>query len=82
MLERIVHGGQFNFLSFSLWVLPTIRSWKLRWTVTDRSVLPLNFDVKKRPRRQDWNGEFLEAGMFYFARRRLIQNDKLFQNNR
>jgi N-acylneuraminate/3-deoxy-D-glycero-D-galacto-nononate cytidylyltransferase len=44
-------------------------------------VKPINFDVHHRPRRQDWNGELIETGMFYFAKRKLIlagvfQNDK------
>lgn len=63
-------------------VFSTVRSWKLRWTQANRQVMPINFDAKNRPRRQDWNGELLEAGMFYFARRHLIEKDKLFQNNR
>lgn len=38
---------------------------------------PANFDVSKRPRRQDWNGEYIENGMFYFADKKLIVNNKL-----
>lgn len=39
----------------------------------------MNFDAKKRPRRQDWNGELIENGMFYFLSRRLVEKE-LFQN--
>jgi N-acylneuraminate cytidylyltransferase len=35
-------------------------------------VEPLNFNPKRRPRRQDWKGELLENGMFYFATKNLI----------
>lgn len=44
-------------------------------------MIPLNFDPKNRPRRQDWNGELIENGMFYFAKRKLIQKG-YFQNKR
>ena len=35
------------------------RSFKLRWSHDEENnkVLPINFDYKKRPRRQDWKGE-------------------------
>lgn len=45
------------------------------------NLIPLNFNPKSRPRRQDWNGELVETGMFYFAKRKLIE-DGLLQNNR
>lgn len=40
----------------------------------------INFDPKHRPRRQDWPGEYIETGMFYFMRRHLIERDGLLQN--
>lgn len=42
----------------------------------------MNFDPKNRPRRQDWSGELIESGMFYFARRHLIEDQGLLQNDR
>lgn len=36
----------------------------------------------KRPRRQDWSGELIETGMFYFTRRSLIEIDGILQNER
>lgn len=42
----------------------------------------INFDPKKRPRRQDWQGELIETGMFYFARRELVELENAFQNDR
>lgn len=44
--------------------------------------MAVNFDANKRPRRQDWQGELIETGMFYFARRQLIEQENLFQNDR
>ena len=38
----------------------------------DEKTRPLNFDPAKRPRRQDWLGDLVENGMFYFARRHLV----------
>jgi N-acylneuraminate/3-deoxy-D-glycero-D-galacto-nononate cytidylyltransferase len=57
------------------------RSHKLRWTDLDGKVAPLNFDPKHRPRRQDWNGELIESGMFYIAKRQLLESG-VFQNER
>ena len=39
------------------------------------SLLPqaMNFDPGQRPRRQDWKGDLVENGMFYFARRGLVE---------
>nr|BBB02484.1 CMP-sialic acid synthetase [Tribolium castaneum] len=63
-------------------VFSVTRSHKLRWIQRqDGSVLPLNFAIHNRPRRQDWSGELLENGMFYFAERKLI-NRGLLQSHR
>lgn len=48
----------------------------------DAQLMAANFDANKRPRRQDWQGELIETGMFYFARRELIEQENLFQNDR
>ncbi|XP_076326176.1 CMP-sialic acid synthase isoform X6 [Tachypleus tridentatus] len=37
----------------------------------------LNFDPAKRPRRQDWPGELVESGHFYFVRRYLVMSGML-----
>ncbi|XP_055309383.1 N-acylneuraminate cytidylyltransferase isoform X2 [Sitodiplosis mosellana] len=59
------------------------RSWKLRWQQVANSnrLKAINFDPKKRPRRQDWAGELIETGMFYFMRRNLVENQGLLQND-
>lgn len=69
----------FNFKTiFSL----SYRSHKLRWKrIDDDTILPLNFNVLHRPRRQDWDGELIETGMFYFSNRELISQN-IFQNYR
>lgn len=56
----------------------------MRWQQEPRSnrLQALNFNPKKRPRRQDWSGELIETGMFYFARRRLIEIEGIIQNER
>lgn len=57
------------------------RSHEFRWTKRDGQVIPLNLNPLKRPRRQDWRGELVETGMFYFATRQLILSGS-FQSNR
>lgn len=60
------------------------RNWKLRWQQVANSIrlTAINFDPKMRPRRQDWPGELVETGMFYFIRRELIAYQGLLQNDR
>lgn len=43
--------------------------------------MPLNFDPQRRPRRQDWNGELIETGMIYVAKKSILQRG-VFQNER
>uniref|UniRef100_A0A182W3I7 N-acylneuraminate cytidylyltransferase n=1 Tax=Anopheles minimus TaxID=112268 RepID=A0A182W3I7_9DIPT len=59
-----------------------VRSYKLRWWEDAKSGLlrAINFDPMARPRRQDWQGELVETGMFYFSDRRLIMEMGSFQN--
>lgn len=63
-------------------VFAASRSHKLRWKWDEikNQYLALNFDLAHRPRRQDWDGEFIETGMYYFAKRQLLM-DGAFQNN-
>ncbi|XP_050540894.1 N-acylneuraminate cytidylyltransferase isoform X2 [Daktulosphaira vitifoliae] len=59
-------------------VFSVSRSHKLRWTLDSNGHLhAINFDVTKRPRRQDWGGEYVENGMFYFVHRNLIVQNRL-----
>ncbi|XP_059613060.1 N-acylneuraminate cytidylyltransferase [Phlebotomus argentipes] len=61
-------------------VFTVTKSHKLRWKFSNSQLLPINFDPTKRPRRQDWDGELLETGMFYFATRNLLDRG-VFQTN-
>ncbi|XP_055386224.1 N-acylneuraminate cytidylyltransferase [Condylostylus longicornis] len=64
-------------------VFSVTQSFKLRWQLYDNErelVHPINFKLDKRPRRQDWSGEFYENGMFYFANRYLILENNSFQS--
>uniref|UniRef100_A0A1B6CT69 N-acylneuraminate cytidylyltransferase n=2 Tax=Clastoptera arizonana TaxID=38151 RepID=A0A1B6CT69_9HEMI len=63
-------------------VFSVTRQKKLRWKLNqDKTLSAVNFNPMKRPRRQDWEGELVETGMFYFATRQLIEQNK-FQGER
>ncbi|KAG4072095.1 hypothetical protein HA402_015594 [Bradysia odoriphaga] len=62
-------------------VFTVTRSFKLRWNYDAGKLVPLNFDLLRRPRRQDWKGELVETGMIYVAKKSLLQNGA-FQNER
>ncbi|KAM7357117.1 CMP-sialic acid synthase isoform 1-T2 [Cochliomyia hominivorax] len=63
-------------------VFAATRSHKLRWKrIENNLILPLNFNLYQRPRRQDWDGEFVETGMFYFSNKQLVKQNCL-QNYR
>ncbi|CAB3369811.1 Hypothetical predicted protein [Cloeon dipterum] len=55
-------------------VFSVTREFKLRWKENrpEKTFVAVNFDPARRPRRQDWDGELVENGMFYFTRRHLI----------
>jgi len=69
-------------------VFSVCRQKKLRWSESDsqshkRKTRPLNFDPGKRPRRQDpGGGDLVENGMFYFAKRDLIETRGLLQGGK
>lgn len=46
-------------------LLSAVREHRFRWNAESQ---PLNYDPAKRPRRQDWAGEWVESGAFYFTR--------------
>ncbi|XP_060657361.1 N-acylneuraminate cytidylyltransferase A [Drosophila nasuta] len=53
----------------------------LRWKMVDDKILPVGFNAEARPRRQDWSGDLVEAGMFYFSKRKLAMKG-IFQNEK
>nr|CAD7459955.1 unnamed protein product [Timema tahoe] len=67
----MMSGGDYDS------VFSVTREFKLRWKELAGGVEPLNFDPSHRPRRQDWPGELVENGMFYFTTCRLAQQGLL-----
>ncbi|XP_054284571.1 N-acylneuraminate cytidylyltransferase A-like [Macrosteles quadrilineatus] len=59
-------------------VFSAARQKNLRWEPAENgTVKELNFNTGERPRRQEWNGELVENGMFYFATTELVNQNKL-----
>ncbi|XP_033121541.1 N-acylneuraminate cytidylyltransferase-like [Anneissia japonica] len=75
--HMIRHGGYDS-------VFAVTRQHKFRWEEVKSeggSSTPLNLDAARRPRRQDWSGELVESGAFYFTRKSLLLQG-LFQGGR
>ncbi|KAG1704418.1 N-acylneuraminate cytidylyltransferase [Nymphon striatum] len=64
-------------------VFTVTRKKQFRWkeVTQGESTVALNFNPKNRPRRQDWDGELIENGLFYFAKRYILMLN-LFQGGR
>ncbi|CAG4979460.1 unnamed protein product [Colias eurytheme] len=62
-------------------IFSVTRSYKLRWNLCDQKVYPVNFHPTRRPRRQDWNGEYIETGAFYISRKSIVLQGFLQNNN-
>lgn len=60
-------------------VFSVIRTHAFRWkeVSAEESTKPLNLDIENRPRRQDWPGELIESGSFYFSTRELVMTGLL-----
>ncbi|XP_053658386.1 N-acylneuraminate cytidylyltransferase A [Anopheles marshallii] len=71
-----------NSMEMPSCVFSVVRSYKLRWLedVDSGRLQAINFNPMARPRRQDWLGELVETGMFYFSDRQLIMEMGSFQN--
>jgi len=50
-------------------LLSAVRRYQFLW---DLSGVPINYDPQNRPRRQDWDGYFIENGAFYISSRENI----------
>lgn len=50
-------------------LLSVVRNYQFLWDVNGT---PLNYDPQKRPRRQDWDGYYIENGAFYISSRKNI----------
>lgn len=54
-------------------VLSVVRQKRFHWQYNDRGfVYPTNYDVFKRPRRQEFEGYLVENGAFYISSKRLL----------
>ena len=50
-------------------MLSVVRKKQFLWNIDGT---PMNYDPQKRPRRQDWQGYFVENGAFYFSSKNAI----------
>lgn len=67
-------------------VFSVVRRHHFRWQEvkvdSGETTRPLNLDPYNRPRRQDWDGELVENGSFYFTHRKLIEKEGLLQGGK
>ena len=67
-------------------VFSVCRSKRFRWSEKSEksgsTTAALNFDPSARPRRQEWSGDLVENGMFYFAKRDLLLSSGRLQGGR
>jgi N-acylneuraminate cytidylyltransferase len=50
-------------------LLSVVRQKRFIWQKSDSCVVPENYDIMKRPRRQEWEGFLVENGAFYITSR-------------
>uniref|UniRef100_A0A182N9X1 N-acylneuraminate cytidylyltransferase n=1 Tax=Anopheles dirus TaxID=7168 RepID=A0A182N9X1_9DIPT len=83
-VSRILLNVEFQIDYKPPCAFSVVRSYKLRWRMNPSSLRleAINFDPTARPRRQDWPGELVETGMFYFTNRQLIMEMNSFQSDR
>ncbi|XP_032440182.1 N-acylneuraminate cytidylyltransferase-like [Xiphophorus hellerii] len=76
-LKKITEDGHDSIFS-------VVRKRHFRWKEVKKGSFtePENLNPAKRPRRQDWNGELIENGSFYFATRDLIMKEGRLQGGR
>jgi len=65
-LEKLDKEGVNSLIS-------AVRRYQFFW---DLSGKPINYDPQNRPRRQDWDGYFIENGAFYISHRKDILDSK------
>lgn len=63
--------AKYKFLTENLdSLLTAVQSKRFFWTKTG---IPINYDPAKRPRRQDFEGCFMENGAFYLTRAKILE---------
>lgn len=70
-------GARDRFLAEEADSLVTVvRQRRFRWSASAAGAEAVNYDPAARPRRQDWEGELIENGAFYFTRKALLDSAK------
>ena len=65
-----INGGLAKFLTNNYGaVISVVKNHQFLWSVDGN---PTNYDPQIRPRRQDWDGYFIENGAFYISSRKNI----------
>jgi N-acylneuraminate cytidylyltransferase len=72
-LDEAIHN--FNESSYDS-MLSVVREKRFIWKEENGIAVPLNYDPKERPRRQDFKGHFVENGAFYITKRRALLESK------
>lgn len=57
-------------------LLSMTREKKFIWRANGKYACPVNYNPLQRPRRQEWNGFFVENGAFYITRRKALLSNK------
>ena len=59
-------------------LVTAVRAHRFLWTVDDKTseARAKNYNPLQRPRRQDWNGELIENGAFYFTTKAILEKEK------
>lgn len=65
-MEKLEKEGADSLIS-------AVRNYQFLWSVEGK---PLNYDPQNRPRRQDWDGYYIENGAFYISKRENILDSK------
>jgi YrbI family 3-deoxy-D-manno-octulosonate 8-phosphate phosphatase len=57
-------------------VLSVVNTHRFIWEKSELLGVPINYDPNHRPRRQDWNGQYIENGAIYITSRLNLNNSK------
>jgi len=69
-----INGALTKFLnSDKKSLISAIKRYQFIWDINGQ---PINYNPNERPRRQDWNGYYIENGAFYISSREEILNSK------